>query len=91
MTIPVLVTATEDRFEAVLVGTPEVRGQGVSRGDAIESLRTELADRTQRGDLVWMEFEPPKPHRVAGSFADDDTLSELCEEIYRQRDADLAP
>ena len=28
MTIPVLVTVLEDRFEAVLVGTPEVRGQG---------------------------------------------------------------
>jgi hypothetical protein len=91
MTIPVLVTAAEDRFVAVLVGTPGVRGQGLSRRDAIESLRTELAQRTQRGELVWLDFEPPKQHQVAGSFADDDTLPELCAEIYRQRDADLEP
>jgi len=91
MTIPVLVTVLEDRFEAVLVGTPEVRGQGLSRSDAIESLKAELAQRTRRGDLVWVDFEPSQRHQVAGSFADDDTLPELCAEIYRQRDADLAP
>jgi hypothetical protein len=91
MTIPVLVTVLEDRFEAVLVGTPEVRGQGSSRSDAIESLKTELAHRTRRGELVWVDFEPSQRHQVAGSFADDDTLPELCAEIYRQRDADLAP
>ncbi len=91
MTIPVLVTVLEDRFEAVLVGTPEVRGQGLSRNDVIESLKAELVERTQRGDLVWVDFEPPQRHQVAGSFADDDTLPELCAEIYRQRDADLAP
>ena len=91
MTIPVLVTVQENRFEAVLVGTPEVRGQGLSRSDAIESLKAELAQRTRRGDLVWVDFEPSQRHQVAGSFADDDTLPELCAEIYRQRDADLAP
>jgi hypothetical protein len=91
MTIPVLVTVLEDRFEAVLVGTPEVRGRGPSRSDAIESLKAELAQRTRRGELVWVDFEPSQRHQVAGSFADDDTLPELCAEIYRQRDADLAP
>ena len=91
MTIPVLLTEVEDRFEAVLVGTPEVRGHGLSRSDAIESLKGELAQRTRRGDLVWVDFEPSERHPVAGSFADDDTLPELCAEIYRQRDADLAP
>ena len=91
MAIPVLVTEFEDRFEAVLVGTPDVRGQERSRSDAIESLKAELAQRTQRGDLVWVDFEPSQCHQVAGSSADDDTLPELCAEIYRQRDADLAP
>lgn len=91
MTIPVLVTVLEDRFEAVLVGTPDVRGKGSSRSDAIESLKAELVQRTQRGDLVWVDFEPSQYHQVAGSFADDDTLPELCAEIYRQRDADLVP
>jgi nicotinamide riboside kinase len=90
MTIPVLVTALENRFEAVLAGTPEVRGAGVSRNDAIESLKAEHAQRTQRGELVWVDFEPSERHQVTGSFADDDTLPELCAEIYRQRDADLS-
>jgi hypothetical protein len=39
MTIPVLVTVLEDFFETALVGTPEVRGQGLSQSDAIESLK----------------------------------------------------
>ncbi len=91
MTIPVLINVLDDRFEAVLVGTPEVRGQGLSPSDAIESLKAELAQRTRQGDLVWVEFEPSHRHEVAGSFADDETLPELCAEIYRQRDADLAP
>jgi len=91
MTIPVLVTPLENRFEAVLVGSPEVRAQGLSRGDAIEALKAQLAERTQRGDLVWVDFEPFIRHRVAGSFEDDDTLPDLCAEIYRQRDAELLP
>ena len=91
MTIPVLVTVLEDHFEAVMVGTPEVRGLGLSRSDAIESLKAELAQRTRHGDLVWVDFEPFRRHQVAGSFADDDTLPELCAEIYRQRNAELAP
>jgi hypothetical protein len=28
---------------------------------------------------------------LAGMFADDPTLREICEEIYRERDADRAP
>jgi hypothetical protein len=90
MTIPVLVTSFENQFVAVLAGNPDVRGRGPSRGDAIQSLKAELAQRMQQGDLVWVDFEPPQHHQVAGSFADDETLSELCAEIYRERDADLA-
>jgi hypothetical protein len=91
MTIPVLVTSLENQFVAALVGTPEVRGQGISPNDAIQALKAELAQRTRQGSLVWVDFEPPQKHQVAGSFSDDETLPELCAEIYRQRDADLPP
>jgi hypothetical protein len=42
------------------------------------------------GDRVLHRLRSPR-RRVIGSFADDDTLPEICAEIYRQRDAEMPP
>jgi hypothetical protein len=91
MTVPVLLTPSEGRFVATLVGTPEVRGVGRSRDEAIDALKAEVLQRSQQGEIVWVDIEPPGLMHLAGSFAEDPTLRDLCEEIYRQRDADLQP
>ena len=81
----------EDRFEAVLGALRTCVDRGLAEAMSSNRSKRNLASRTRRGELVWVDFEPSQRHRVAGSFADDDTLPELCAEIYRQRDADLAP
>ena len=89
MTLPVLVTPTDGQFTAVLVGTPEISGVGRSRAEAIAALRTDLLERVQQGELAWIDIEPTGVTGLAGSFADDPSLRELCAEIYRQRDAEI--
>jgi hypothetical protein len=91
MTLPVLVMPSEGRFVATLVGTPEVRGVGSNRAEAIDALKTEVLQRAHQGELIWIDIEPPGVLGLAGSFADDATLPELSSEIYRQRDAELQP
>jgi len=54
-------------------------------------MRARNAIGRRRQNAEGQRPEPPERHEVAGSFADDETLPELCAEIYRQRDADLAP
>jgi hypothetical protein len=89
MTIPVLVTPFEGQFVAVVVGTPEISGVGPSRAEAIAALRSGLMQRTRQGELTWVDIEPSGVSDLAGSFADDPTLRDLCAEIYRERDAEL--
>jgi hypothetical protein len=74
---------------AVLVGTPEITAVGPSRDEAIAALRTDLLQRTRQGELAWIDIDPSGIAGLAGSFADDPTLRDLCEEIYRERDAEL--
>lgn len=62
---------------------------GANRAEAIDALKMEVLQRAQQGELVWVDIEPPGIVRLAGSFADDSTLPELCAEIYHQRDAEL--
>jgi hypothetical protein len=91
MTVPVLVTPDDGTFVAILLGTPEVRGVGRSRDEAIDALKSEVLQRSQQGEIVWVDIEPPGLMHLAGRFAHDPTLRDLCEEIYRQRDAQLQP
>lgn len=87
MTLPVVVTPSEGQFVAVLLGTPEITGAGPSRADAIAALRADLLKRTRQGELTWIDIEPSGVSGLAGSFADDPTLRDVCAEIYRERDA----
>jgi hypothetical protein len=89
MTVPVLITPSDGQFVAVVVGTPEISGVGPSRDEAIAALRTDFMQRTKQGELTWIDIEPTGVSSLAGSFADDPTLRDLCEEIYRERDAEL--
>lgn len=91
MTVPVLLTPHDGSFVASLVGTPDVRGIGQTRDEAIHALKLEVLRRAQQGEIVWVDIEPPGLGHLAGSFADDATLRDLCEDIYRQRDAERQP
>lgn len=91
MTFPVIVLSQEGRFTASLVGAPEVRVVGASRDKVIEAIRAKLAEYLDRGELVAVEVFPMGITSLAGKYADDPTLQEICDEAYRQRDAEILP
>ncbi len=89
MTFPVLVQSFEGRFAAAVVGAPEVRVVGSTREEAITALRAEIAQRVGRGELLALEVDTPGAADLAGKYATDVTLPEICADAYRQRDAEI--
>ncbi len=87
MTVPVLIQPTDGQFSASLVGSPDLRCVRPTRTEALAALRSELARKVAADELVDLEIEPLGVAAVAGQFKDDPTLRDICEEIYRQRDA----
>jgi hypothetical protein len=88
MTFPVLVAPWEGQFAATLVGAPEVRMVGATPGQAVAALKAEIVQRVGRGELVSLEVSPGGISDLAGKYADDPTLREICVDAYRQRDAE---
>jgi len=91
MTFAVLVEPQDDRFAAWLVGAPELRVLGPTRDQAIASLRKEIAQRVRQGELISLEIDVGAAGvaGLAGTYAADPTLREICDEAYRERDAEL--
>ena len=91
MTFAVLVEPQDDRFVASLVGAPELRVLGSTREQAIASLRNEIAQRVRRGDLLSLEVDVNVigVASLAGTYATDPTLHEICADAYRERDAEF--
>jgi len=88
MTVQILVQPLNDQFSASLLGSPELSVVRPSKTEAIEALREALAEKVRAGEIVSVELTPLGVAAVAGRFADDPTLRDICEEIYRERDAD---
>ncbi len=88
MTFPVHVEPCEGEFAAALVGAPEVRSVAPSRAEAIAGLKSQIAGRIAQGELVAVEVEAAGVTQLAGKYADDPTLRQICSEIYRRRDAE---
>jgi hypothetical protein len=88
MTFPVWVSPRDGRYTASILGTPGLNASGETRAAAIESLRTEVVQRMSAGELTFIEVEPKGLLGLAGKYKDDPSLREICEEAYRQRDAE---
>lgn len=86
MSIPVSIESTEHGFCAFVPGDRTVSGEGPTRQDAVAALRAEIQGRIARGELVLVNIEPLGVTQLAGAWADDPTVPELVEEIYRLRD-----
>jgi len=88
MTVQILVEPLNNQFSASLLGSPGLSVVRPSKSEAIEALREALAQKVLAGEIVSIELEPLGVAAVAGQFADDPTLRDICAEIYRERDAD---
>lgn len=93
MEIPVLVEPiTGNGYRAEALG---LRGEGATQDEALEKLRSELAQRTAAGArIVSLAISPGKPPwaEFAGELRDDpmlDAWKQAMAEYRRQRDAEL--
>lgn len=91
MTVPVLIQQTDGQFSASLMGAPEICFTRPSKNEAVAALQQELEIRMEAGELVHLALPSKGLSALAGRFADDPTLREICDDIYRQRDADHVP
>jgi predicted RNase H-like HicB family nuclease len=90
MTFPVLVQPADGQFAATLVGAPDVRVTASTRAEALAALEAAIEQRLAHGELVMLEIGARGVSALAGKYRDDPTLREICEEAYRERDAESA-
>jgi len=88
MTFPILVVPHEGQFAAALVGAPDVRVVGRTPGEAVAALKADLTVRVGRGELRALEIDTLGVGDLAGKYADDPSLREICADAYAERDAD---
>jgi len=88
MGFPAVVEPRDGQFAASLVGAPEVGVLAATRSEALTALRTELAQRIERGQLASVEVPAKGILDLAGKYADDPTLEDICNEAYADRDRD---
>lgn len=87
MTLPVIVEKCDGQFAAVLLGDSNVRIVRPSPREAVAGLQAEILRRMEAGELVSVEVHPQSITDLAGKYADDPTLRQICESVYRERDA----
>ena len=88
MTVTVLVQQSSGQFSASVVGSSALQVLRPSRAEAIAALQRELAAKVAAGELLDLEVQPLGVSGLAGRFRDDSALREICDDIYRQRDAE---
>jgi hypothetical protein len=91
MNFPVVVEALNGNFIASLPGVPELSVEEPTRAQAIESLRAEIRQRVEQGELLLLEVDPIGVSSLAGKYSNDPTLREICEQAYQMRDAETRP
>ena len=89
MTFPVIVHPAAGQFEAALVGAPDVCVTAATREEALAKLESAISKRLDQGELVMLEVRRRGLAGLFGKFRDAPTLREICEEAYRERDAEL--
>jgi hypothetical protein len=89
MNFSVKVQASHGQFEASLVGAPEVRATAPTRAAALAALETAIEKRVEQGELVTLGIGRKGLAGLFGKYRDDPTLQDICDEAYRERDADV--
>jgi hypothetical protein len=88
MSFPIFVEAVNGQFAASLIGAPNVRVVKPNRAQAIAGLKAEIQQRVELGELLSLEIDAVSVSALAGKYASDPTLRDICDEAYRLRDAE---
>jgi hypothetical protein len=89
MNFSVMVHTAHGQFEAALVGAPDVRATAPTRAGALAALETVIEQRVERGELVTLQIGRKGLAGLFGKYRDDPTLQDICDEAYKERDADV--
>src|SRR5437899_1769075 len=71
MTFPVTVHPSDGRFEAALIGAPNVSAVASSREEALSALESAIAKQLDQGELVMLEVRPSGLADLFGKYRDD--------------------
>ena len=89
MSFPVFVEADNGHFTASLIGVPQLSVVGLTRDQAIATLKQEIQHRIEDGQLLSLDVAPIGVSDLAGKYADDPTLREICEQAYQLSDDEV--
>ena len=89
MTFPVTIYSSAGQFEATLVGAPGVCATAPTREEALAKLESAISKQLDKGELVALEVRRRGLAGLFGKFRDDPTLQDICDEAYKERDADV--
>lgn len=90
--MPVLVESNGVGFRASVYGAPALAADGATREEAVETLRTDLLTRADRGELVWLDIPRAVPSDFAGRYTEEEAeiTRQMVADIYRERDEQKA-
>ena len=88
MNFPIVVEAVDGQFAASLIGAPGVRVVRPNRVQAIAGLKAEIQQRVAIGELLSLEIDAVSVSSLAGKYASDPTLRDICDEAYQLRDTE---
>lgn len=88
MSFTITVEPENDEFRAQLLGAPDICATAKTRQQAIDTLAAQIEQRIADGQLATVDVPRIGVSELAGKYADDPTLREICEEAYRLRDSE---
>jgi len=90
MRFPVLIHAENGHYAATVVGTPELRTTSETYEKALDDLKALIRERISNGTMVLLDVPDQGSVDPFGAFKDDPTLQDICDDAYRERDAERA-
>lgn len=88
-TVPVWVEEKDGAFVASVLGRPDLAATAPTDDLALVALRAVLAGSPARGRLVLLSLPASAPSTLTAA-EEAEAWRELCEDIYRERDAETA-
>ena len=88
MKVPIWVEQNNGTYWAIVPGVPQLRAVAATADLAVSELIKQLRKQMKTSQLVFVNLELDGLLGLAGKYKDDPTLSAICKEAYRQRDAE---
>jgi hypothetical protein len=88
MSITAIFEKTNGKYSATVAGIPWLRADGASQDDVVRSLTDQVRDGLANGSVILLDVESKGLSGIAGTYRDDPSLQDICDEAYQLRDAE---